>query len=221
MGFLGRRSADPWPHARHYDNLARAGHGFVTGRLKSTPWHGTPLDPESVSMTGDFAQLHKQGVLTIESQPAHCDGNAKQKSYLQGFVPQKHAHELDAALRRHGVVTYFYDFRAGRGFGNLETYLRSHDEARVLTLERSGRQYTTLPPIKHMPAVAREALELIGSAAARNDVMHRVCWFEIVNPAFCKSPGVETVVLREIKAIRAAKAKKPQRAPKRPGKHWV
>lgn len=216
MGFIGRRSKDPWPHARHYDNLARAGHGFVTGRVGSTPWHAGPLDPESVSLTGNFAQLHKQGVLTIESQPPHCDNDKRQKSYLIGFLPQKHAHELDAALRRQGIVTYFYDYRTGRSFGNMEAHVRTHEEARVLTLERNGRQYTTL--YHDMPGMARDHLRQLGSAA-RNDavknVIDRVCFFELVNPAFCKSPGVETVLLKEIKAIRAAKAAK------RPGRHWA
>jgi hypothetical protein len=201
-GFWGRRSSNPWPHARHYRNLTRAGHGFVTGKVKSTPWHGGPLDPESVSMTGNFAQLHKQGVLTVESQPGHCDHHEKKKSYLVGFLPTKHAHALDAALRRKGIVTFFYEYRTGRSFGSMDAYLRSGDnQAHVLTLN-SGRPYTML--YHDMTRMAKDHLKNINSAAAKTDVVDRVCFFELFNPVFCKLPGVETVLLKEIKAIRAA-----------------
>ena len=222
MGFLGRRSSNPWPHARHYGDMTRAGHGFATGRVTHTPWHGGPLDPESVSMKGDFAELHKQGVLTVESQPPQCDGEARKKSYLIGFVPTKHAHALDAALRRHGIVTFFYEYSTRRSFGNMEAYVRSHEEARVLTMERGGRPYTTL--YHDMPEMARDHVQHINSAAAKANMADRVCFFELVNPTFCKSPGVETVLLREIKALRAAKARAAQQAPKtprKPGRHWA
>ena len=209
VGHVGRRSSNPWPHARNFNNLTRAGHGFVTGKVKSTPWHGAPLDPESVSLASTFAQLHEQGVLTIESQPGHCNRDEQKKSYLTGFLPSKHAHELDAALRRKGIVTYFYEYRTGRSFGSMDAYVRSHDEARVLTKERNGdtfKPYTSIPS-EHMSEAARSELDMLNSAAARRDMTDRVCFFELVNPEFCASPGVEIVLLKEIKAIRNAKAK--------------
>ena len=214
VGHVGRRSLNPWPHARHFNNLTRAGHEFVTGRIQSTPWHRGPLDPESVSLASTFAQLHEQGVLTVESQPGDCNRDEQKKSYLTGFLPTKHAHELDAALRRKGIVTYFYEYRTGRSFGSMDAYVRSHDEARVLTKERYGdkfKPYTSIPH-KHMEEAAKNGLNMLDSAAAKKDITDRVCFFQLNNPEFCASPGVEIVLLEEIKAIRNAKAKAKAKA---------
>ena len=160
-------------------------------------------------MASTFAHLHEQGVLTTESQPGHCDRDEQKKSYLMGFLPTKHAHELDAALRRKGIVTHFYEYRTGRSFGNIDAYVKSHDEAKVLTKERYGdtfKPYTFIPH-QHMTEQAMNGLNFLNSAAAKRDITDRVCFFMLVNPEFCASPGVEIVLLKEIKAIRNAKAK--------------
>ena len=115
----------------------------------------------------------------------------------------------DAALRRKGIVTYFYEYRTGRSFGSMDAYVRSHDEARVLTKERYGdtfKPYTFIPH-KHMEEEAKNGLNMLDSAAAKKDMTDRVCFFMLNNPELCASPGVEIVLLKEIKAIRNAKTK--------------
>jgi hypothetical protein len=63
-----------------------------------------------------------------------------------------------------------------------------------------------------MEEAAKNGLNMLDSAAAKKDITDRVCFFQLNNPEFCASPGVEIVLLEEIKAIRNAKAKAKAKA---------
>jgi hypothetical protein len=93
-----------------YKDLIATNVAFLQGKLPYTPYHGGPIDPETVPLMKSLVKINKAGFLSIEGQPSSHEvkfvehtwkdnegktaGNwwyaNEQKSYICGFMPKEH-----------------------------------------------------------------------------------------------------------------------------------
>jgi hypothetical protein len=72
---------------------------FLDGKIANTPWHGTPVDPETLPLLENLRRLHRLGFITIQGQLGTCNTTPirnpegdyvleRQRPYVIGFYPE-------------------------------------------------------------------------------------------------------------------------------------
>jgi hypothetical protein len=86
-----------WSNIQTYGDLIKVNLLFLNGKLKMTPYHLGPIDPETFPFLTKLRKINKMGFVTVNSQPGTCkefDSTEEtylkeQRAFLQGFFSRK------------------------------------------------------------------------------------------------------------------------------------
>lgn len=106
-----------WSEAESFDDMTILMSKFLVGKLDRTPWHGAPVDPETIPMLDSLRMLNVMGFMPVESQPGTCTygggiqqgPNAgkkyseEQMGYIAGYIKKKEAASFIKELVKHDV----------------------------------------------------------------------------------------------------------------------
>lgn len=58
-----------WDAARNFSELIALNRKFLSGQISEAPYHGGPIDEETIPLRPSLLKLHNFGLITISSQP--------------------------------------------------------------------------------------------------------------------------------------------------------
>lgn len=116
-----KKALELWGTPSTVEDLATLFCGYVTGKVNALPWSDMPISPEVGPIREQLVQLNKNGILTINCQPAinglpssdsihgwgPANGYVYQKAYLEVLVPKSQSKELLAKLDESKWLSYF------------------------------------------------------------------------------------------------------------------
>lgn len=77
---------------------------FLAGELQETPWHRTPLDPESTLIIERLVRLTELGLITTCSQPGMAGSSERQRAFVEGLVNDAVVPVLREVAGAHGYI---------------------------------------------------------------------------------------------------------------------
>jgi hypothetical protein len=133
--------------AKTYQDLCDINVKFLQGVYDHTAYHGAPVNSETIPLLGDLCRLNALGMHTFSGQPAtstftetpyklvYCH---QQRSYLEGFIENKHTSSLKELLDNCDDVYYFIQYPDGSTATNIpfknkmfrlhrDAYISPHD----------------------------------------------------------------------------------------------
>jgi hypothetical protein len=72
---------------------------FLYGFIKSTPYHLTKINDETIPLVEKLIKINNCGFITINGQPALKNNNLKQKSYLSCYIPKEYKNDFISYLK--------------------------------------------------------------------------------------------------------------------------
>ncbi len=98
MGKKSRKTRRIWENVDSYVELQELMMLFLDGKLETSPWHGDPVDEETVPLLQNLINIVMRGFVTVESQPGTCDEHELQRAYITGFWPKENMDEFISAM---------------------------------------------------------------------------------------------------------------------------
>lgn len=123
-----------------YKQLLDTNIKFLKGEIEETPYHGGPVDTETLPLLEDLVMLNEKGFFTVSSQPSMktkvfvdktwkkngiIQGNwwyeSEQKSYVEGYIPKDQLSEFQSFIKKTSECyyeVYIFEFRDVFPFAN-------------------------------------------------------------------------------------------------------
>lgn len=141
-----------WGRPQTPEDLSKLFIDYLNGELSMLPWSDTAISPEINSLKPDLIRLNKQGIFTVNSQPAvngarsdhpvfgwgPKNGYIYQKQYLEFFLPRE---KLAGFVERVNKVNQKFGGPSSADDHNILTYFSVDKEGNL----QSNLQNDTVP----------------------------------------------------------------------------
>lgn len=137
---------DPFRKIHSYQQLIRTNISFLKGEIKKTPYHGAPVDPETLPLLDDLIQINRSGFISICGQPAidniefinktwkvngKTQGNwwvhTQQRSFIEGYILKEFIPSFKEFMKSQPDYVYrIYDFEMSKPtFFSRKSYVKT------------------------------------------------------------------------------------------------
>lgn len=133
-GEEGLKVEAAWREPQSFDRLTEVMVRFLQGRVRETPAHGGPVDPETEEILEYLIRFNIGGFMTASSQPTEV-GHPDLIAFVEGFASEDLAHRLLdlAAVGTLGVVITPPRTVGGRGaYGDSFPFIDGYPSPRSI-----------------------------------------------------------------------------------------
>jgi hypothetical protein len=161
---------------------------FLRGKHTTSPWHGTPVDPETVPLLEDLITLNQGGFITTESQPDEYTKKDIQRAYVSGLLDTRiHSLEflMDTLETRPSICAITYRYKDGdvnilnHPIGNPNADSTQY----ILTKSIKNNVETayTVLQFQYIPDSASMILDNLDNEALRGEIMEYCLYVTFIN----------------------------------------
>ena len=106
-----------------YEELIQTNIAFIEGKIKFSPYHRGPIDPETIPLLGDLIEINRKGFISTCGQPfieSEIGFNEKrniwwetqQLSFIDGYLPKKYISNFVEFMKtRTNFIYRVYDMK--------------------------------------------------------------------------------------------------------------
>jgi hypothetical protein len=212
-----------WKKVSTFDALNEEVIAFLEGKRRETPWHGGPVDEETIPLLGDLIELNKLGFISTEGQPdEYTKGVYRttkepytriQHGYVVGILDTRSypLMQLIAQVETDpSVFAALYVYKTGESAiinappSETEYILNDRYVLTQYIEKGEGIPYTTLP-LNDLEGGASVVLDNVENASLANEIYENglyITFVHNVDPATATGPSLERKVIRILESMK-------------------